>query len=240
MNNQACFSGRQTLTVAATVVSPAKAGWRLLSIALPRAALRSTSFRYACPGLNSSAGFAGSLNSSHPKLTWLSSICVILVFFSGCNQPGNTRGSRASADSSPAAVSSSADVVKITSSPVSISQDSSADAVVTLSISPGFHINANPATFPYLIATEVKASKVEGITVGTAGYPAPERKKFQFAEQPLAVFEGEVRVKLNLRAEKNAAVGPRTLPIAVRIQACDNEQCFPPATVNATIAVDLK
>jgi hypothetical protein len=240
MNNQSRFSGRQTLTGATTVVSRAKAGWRFLSIALPRAALRFTSFRYAGPGLNSSAGFAGSLNSSHLKLIWLTTICVILVFFSGCNRPGTNGGSPATAGSSPKPVSSSLDVVKIKAESVAIAPGGNADATIVLAISPGFHVNANPATFSYLIATEVTPGKVEGITAGAPVYPAAERKKFQFAEQPLAVYEGDVQVRLNIRAEKSAAAGPRSLPITVKVQACDEEKCFPPATLNAKIAVEVK
>jgi hypothetical protein len=49
------FSGRKNL-------SPAKAGSEILFGQVPRAALRFTSFRYACPGLNYAAGFAGSLS----------------------------------------------------------------------------------------------------------------------------------------------------------------------------------
>jgi len=49
------FSGRKNL-------SPAKAGSRDLFAERPRAALRFTSFRFACPGLNSAAGYAGSLS----------------------------------------------------------------------------------------------------------------------------------------------------------------------------------
>lgn len=174
--------------------------------------------------------------------SFLCSSLLLVIFLAACggNHPGTSSGSPATAGSSPAAVSSSSDVVRIGSAPVTISQDTPADAIVTLSISPGYHVNANPATFPYLIATDVKASKVEGITVGTPSYPAAEKKKFQFADRPLAVYEGEVRVKLNMRAERSAASGPRSLPIAVRVQACDNEQCFPPATMNATIAVDVR
>ncbi len=112
--------------------------------------------------------------------------------------------------------------------------------MVTLSISPGFHVNANPATFSYLIATEVTAGKVEGITVGKPAYPAALKKQFQFAEQPLAVYEAEAPIKLNLRADRNAASGPRALPITVMVQACDEEQCFPPATINLTISVTVK
>lgn len=137
-------------------------------------------------------------------------------------------------------VSSSAQVVKATAVPVNISQSSGADAMIALSISPGFHINANPATFSYLIATEVTAGKLEGIITGTPVYPAAVKRKFQFAEQPLAVYEGELSIKLNLRAEANATPGRKSLPVNVRVQACDEEQCFPPATINTTIPVTLQ
>ena len=152
----------------------------------------------------------------------------------GCN-----RGKDPSSPT-PAAISSSAQVVKVAGANVSISQSTPVDAVVTLSISPGFHVNANPATFPYLIATELTADKLEGIAVGSPGYPAAQKKKFQFAEEPLSVYEGEIPIKLNLRAEANATTGTRALPVKVRVQACDEEQCFPPATINATIRVTVK
>jgi hypothetical protein len=53
--HQARFSGRQ-------ILSPAKAGSGIIPAAIPRAALRSTSSRFACPGLNSAAGYVGSLS----------------------------------------------------------------------------------------------------------------------------------------------------------------------------------
>jgi len=140
----------------------------------------------------------------------------------------------------PTAISSSAQVAKVVGANVSISQSSPAEAVVTLSISPGFHVNANPATFPYLIATELTADKVEGIAVGSPVYPAAQKKKFQFADEPLSVYEGKIPIKVNLRVEANAMTGTRTLPVKVRVQACDEEQCFPPATINTTITATVK
>jgi predicted component of type VI protein secretion system len=158
---------------------------------------------------------------------------VLIVALAACRGSGTN-------SKSPAVISLSSDVVKISPSAVQIPGNGSADAHVTLSISPGFHVNANPATFPYLIATELTASKVEGIAVGSPGYPAAQKKKFQFAEEPLSVYEGEIPIKLNLRAEANATAGTRSLPVKVRVQACDEEQCFPPATINTTIAVTVK
>ena len=170
-------------------------------------------------------------------------LCLLtLLFLVACTNGihSKTGGSPVSPSPTPAEISSSDQVVKVSSPPASIPQNGSGDAVVTLSISPGFHVNANPATFSYLIATEVKPSKAEGLTVGSPNYPAGVKKKFQFAEQPLAVYEGDVPIKLNLRAEKNAAAGQRSLPIIVKVQACDEQQCFPPATLHSTISVTLK
>lgn len=169
--------------------------------------------------------------------------CLLLVVaLLACCGGGSVSSTKTPAinASSPPPVSSSADVVKILSEGVSLPAGGSTNAKVQLSISSGFHVNANPATFSYLIATLLTAGKVEGIIVGTPVYPAAEKKKFQFAEKPLAVYEGEVPIKLDLRAEKNAAAGTRSLPIAVRVQACDEQQCYPPATLNSAISVIVK
>ncbi len=165
--------------------------------------------------------------------------CLLLaVSLTACNS--GIHSSQGGLSASPLAISSSAQVVKVAAAPVNILQSSPVDAVIALSVSPGFHINANPATFSYLIATEVTAGKFEGISVGAPAYPAAVKKKFQFAEQPLAVYEGEIPITLHLRAEANATTGTKSLPVSVRIQACDEEQCFPPATINTTISVTVK
>jgi hypothetical protein len=120
---------------------------------------------------------------------------------------------------------------------------------VTLLISPGFHVNANPATFPYLIPTEVQhtVDPDESLPImGKPIYPAPVNKTFSFAEKPLAVYEGEVGIKLPLRGPKprqsysQIGKGHLSFPIIVKVQACDNEKCYSPARLNAAIAIEVK
>jgi len=145
------------------------------------------------------------------------------------------------ASGQPANVRTSADVVKVQAPAISIPAGSNADATVTVAISPGYHVNANPATFDYLIATELTADKSDGLTFGKPIYPAAAKKNFQFApEGPLAVYEGNVQIKLPVTAAAGAAKGNRTLALHLRVQACDEEKCFPPATLNSGAAVDLK
>jgi hypothetical protein len=131
-------------------------------------------------------------------------------------------------------------VVSVRSADVSIPAGGNADATVTLSILPGYHVNANPATFSYLIPTAVDPGKVEGVVAGKPIYPLAQKKKFQFAEEPLAVYEGEVQIRLPLRVEANAGKGARSLLVDVRIQACDSEKCYAPDTLKTMIVVDVK
>lgn len=140
----------------------------------------------------------------------------------------------------PAQITSSADVVKVSAADLSVAAGQPVEATIRLLIRSGFHINANPPTFSYLIPTEVTPAKIAGITVGKPAYPAAVTRKFQFADQPLAVYEGEALVKLPLNVTAGVAKGPRSLPITLRVQACDEEQCFPPATLNAAIQIEVK
>ncbi len=129
-------------------------------------------------------------------------------------------------------------MVKLRAAAITFFQPGNSEVGVPVIIDEGFHVNANPATFPYLIPTEVTPEKVEGIEVGTPIYPAAEKKKFQFAEEPLAVYEGKVEIKLPLRT--SGFKGTRDLPVAVRVQACDQEKCFPPDTLHLKIAVEVR
>jgi thioredoxin:protein disulfide reductase len=136
----------------------------------------------------------------------------------------------------PSDVSSSAEVVKVFAH--FIPKSTSAPADVQLEIAPGFHVNANPATYPYLIATEVQPGKVEGITVGKIVYPAGIAKKFAFADQPLSVYESKVTIPITLNIAPDAK-GQRLLPLKLRVQACDTEKCLPPATLDSAITINI-
>lgn len=149
-------------------------------------------------------------------------------------KPATDKGGQAST------VRTSADVVKISASAVELSGGGSAELAIPISIQPGYHVNANPATFDYLIATEVTVDKSDGLSFGKPIYPSSEKRKFQFAEEPLAVYEGNLQIKLPLQAAPNAAKGKRSLELHLRVQACDEEKCFPPDTLQAAPTIDLK
>ncbi|MGI9066401.1 MAG: protein-disulfide reductase DsbD domain-containing protein [Pyrinomonadaceae bacterium] len=176
----------------------------------------------------------------------VTNLCLLLLLVaSACSKPVQNSGSES--PTAPAATSplvedkrvTSVGVVKAAAQPVEMTAGSSAEASVQLTIQSGYHINANPPTYPYLIATTLDISPADGISAGSVTYPKPLNRKFVFAEKPLAVYEGETKVKAKLKADKSARQGQQSLPAKLRIQACDEQVCYPPGTLDLVIPVSI-
>ena len=169
--------------------------------------------------------------------------CLVLVLIGAAC--AKTDSNSASAPASAPAASpvgrkiTSESVVKATAERVEIPVGGSGEAVVRITIQNGYHVNANPPTFPYLKATTLELKPAAGITVGSIVYPKAQNKKFPFAEEPLAVYEGEIEVKALLKTEKTASVSQQSIPATLRIQACDNEVCYAPGTIEVAIPVSI-
>lgn len=177
--------------------------------------------------------------------------CLLsLIFLSGCSQTQTTQPGAAETNS-PAASNSSAsgattrkappaDVVRVDAAGVEMKAGGSAEASVKLTVASGYHINANPPSFSYLKATELQVEPNGGVTPGKPVYPASVTRKFAFSKDPLAVYEGETAIKLPLSAAGDAQKGAQTLKGKLRIQACDEEACYPPRTIETSIPVTIK
>jgi hypothetical protein len=60
-------------------------------------------------------------------------------------------------------------------------------------------------------------------------YPDGQLQKFSFSpDQPLNVYSGSVTVKLKLQAKAGAPLGPLSIPMTLRYQACNDSTCLPP------------
>ena len=160
---------------------------------------------------------------------------AIAISTIACSRPPQNQGSVQSSRRV-TEVKSSADAVRLGGTG-SATTGLTGEANVLLVVDDGYHVNANPATFPYLIATEVTMDKVDGLEFGKPIYPSAEKKKFEFADQPLAVYEGQVKIRVPFTATTK---GERSVPYHVRIQACDNDKCFPPATIDGATSVEVK
>jgi DsbC/DsbD-like thiol-disulfide interchange protein len=162
----------------------------------------------------------------------------LAVIFSACSKGS---GEATSTKSVPAQGGvTSVKVVKASAAETQLPAGGSAEASVTLMIQNGYHVNANPPSFPYLRATEITVQPGEGLSVGFITYPTALTKKFSFADQPLAVYEGNAVVKVMLKATATATKGQRSLPAKVQIQACDDQVCYAPGTLELSLPVIVK
>lgn len=98
---------------------------------------------------------------------------------------------------------------------------------VNINIDAGYHINANPASESYLIATQLIIAGHPDIKVE---YPAALVFKPPFAPQGIAVYQG----RISLRAYPD--LSSSQLPAAsLRVQACNEKVCLAPATIDVPI-----
>lgn len=169
-------------------------------------------------------------------------LCAALAACACAKSPGNNANQAATAapSSTEAPHITSVGVVKATPGGADIPVGGSGEATVRLNIDQGYHVNANPPSYPYLKATEVEIAASNGLTVSFITYPGGISKKFAFAEKPLSVYEGEADIKIRLRADKSAARGSRNLSGKLLVQACDNQVCYAPGTINIVIPVNIR
>ena len=171
---------------------------------------------------------------------------TMLLVSAACSKPPSPSPNSASQSASTPAASPAAQritsegVVKVAAQRVEIPAGGSAEATVRLTIQSGYHVNANPPTFSYLKATVLEISPSDGVSVAFIIYPKAVDKKFAFSEQMLAVYEGDTDLKATLKTDKTAKKGERSIPARLRIQACDDQVCYPPGTLELAIPVNVK
>lgn len=97
-------------------------------------------------------------------------------------------------------------------------------AIVVVIIDPGFHINANPASLAYLIATTLNITNETPLRVI---YPAPVLFKPKFSDDTLKVYEGTIQIAVEFPDGALARAG--RLFGTLTAQACTVDICLPPS-----------
>jgi thioredoxin:protein disulfide reductase len=166
---------------------------------------------------------------------------MLLLISTACSRAGGNNSSLPT-PSSPTEGRriSSVDVVKVNPEKVTISPGGTVDAHVRLKIDNGYHVNANPPSFPYLKATELELTPDGGLSVSFTKYPDPLVKKFSFSESPLAVYEGDTTLSVQLKADRSIALGTKNLSGKLRVQACDDQVCYAPGEMDIVIPVNVQ
>jgi Disulphide bond corrector protein DsbC len=112
------------------------------------------------------------------------------------------------------------------------------EAKIAVTLQEGYHVNSNTPSESYLIPLKLTwtPGPLEPVTVV---YPKPRMEKYQFSATPLSVYTGNFDLVSKFKAPAAAESGPAIMVGKLRYQACNNNACFPPKTVEVKLPVEV-
>ena len=105
------------------------------------------------------------------------------------------------------------------------------EILVTLTIDPSYHLNANPASADYLMPTVVTVPSAPDAKIT---YPAGQVFKPKFSPEGIFVYEGLVAIRAEL--PKGRLASAVSTPLRIEVQVCTTQICLPPATLTASVS----
>lgn len=111
------------------------------------------------------------------------------------------------------------------------------EAVVEVTMAPGWHVNANRPRDAFMIPTTVTLTPPAGMRAGEVTYPEPVERRLAFGGDKAALlYEGTIRLTAPLEGTAGPEAGP--LRALLRYQACDATRCLPPRTLELVARLD--
>jgi thiol:disulfide interchange protein DsbD len=108
-----------------------------------------------------------------------------------------------------------------------------------VSLPEGLHTQSDTPRDPNLIPTVLTIDAPNGVTVEELVFPPSTDLKQAGQDLPLAVFEREFLIGVQLKLASAVPVGTITIPAHLRYQACDANLCYPPSTADTQWTFDV-
>ena len=115
----------------------------------------------------------------------------------------------------------------------------SATVSVSVDVNPGYHIQANPVPFAYLIPAELKLLDTAELTMGAPIYPAGKPYTLEGSTDTLIVYDGTVEIQVPVSVSASASAGHTEVSGTIRYQSCDDRMCFPPTSKPVQVAIEV-
>ncbi len=120
---------------------------------------------------------------------------------------------------------------------VMIAPGGKAEACVSATVAPRFHVQANPASQPYLIPLRLDLQEKPPLRLASPVYPAGKPHRLQGSDLDFSVYDGTIEVCVPVEATHGAATGDLAIVGSLRYQACDDRRCLRPQTVSVRVPV---
>lgn len=111
---------------------------------------------------------------------------------------------------------------------------------IAVQLRDGYHVNSNSPNDEYLIPLRLRWDETGPLKAVEVIYPTPELRKYNFSSKPLSVFTGDFSILTRFKATADAPLGPGALAGRLRYQACDEESCLPPRTLEVRLPFEIQ
>jgi thiol:disulfide interchange protein DsbD len=90
-----------------------------------------------------------------------------------------------------------------------------------------------------LLPTVMRLQAGPGVEVEEFRFPPPQRRKFEYAPEPVELYSGEVLVGAKLSVSGEAPLGPQEIQGELSYQACSETSCLPPETTPLRVSLSV-
>ncbi|MFW6080686.1 MAG: cytochrome c biogenesis protein CcdA [Desulfosalsimonas sp.] len=100
-----------------------------------------------------------------------------------------------------------------------------------------WHINSDQPNSDYMIPSRLRLKEKGPFSLVSVRYPDSSEYDFNFADEPVSVFEEEFSVQARISADPDIKPGAYEIPLEFRYQACREDTCLKPETAVFTISL---
>jgi hypothetical protein len=125
--------------------------------------------------------------------------------------------------------------------PVAVAPGKYADIEVAFRVEAGFHINSSQPKNDLMQPTVLRLGPPTNIVVSSIKYPAGQDLSFEFLPgEQLNVYSGDFAITVRVATAQSIPLGTYRVHGALKYQACDNRQCYPPKEVPVDFDVKVR
>ncbi|MCU7550487.1 protein-disulfide reductase DsbD family protein [Chitinophagaceae bacterium LB-8] len=111
---------------------------------------------------------------------------------------------------------------------------------VELEVKNGYHIQANKTKDEFIIPTTLEIKTYEGIRVERTVFPPANKFQLEGTNTYLDVYDGVFSIIITVQTNRNIQRQRHVLQAKLNYQACDNQRCLMPKTIEFSIQVEVK
>lgn len=111
---------------------------------------------------------------------------------------------------------------------------------IKLKLAENAHANSNSPADPLLIPTVFIPKKSENMDWGAIEYPEATEVVASYSAEPLKVFEDGAEIKVEVKIKEDFKENNLKIEGRLRIQVCDDQQCYPPKTISLSTQIEVK